>query len=792
MNRFFRRLAEIIESKYILVIAIAVLLIGASVYGAMTGIKMDSGMGTILPADNQVMIDSDRFSENFGAESIIILVTADTMDELLANDVLVAMDSVETDINGNTELDGVSALSPALLFKQAMLLNTGTAQLPPDLDTAKDIAFNSPLAEQFEQMLFDNTSPPVRSEKAHAFIVVAAKGNIMTADPKPVTDAVTKAVDDAGFDEAVVEVTVTGGPMIMQEIQGMMGKSMSVMMGLAIALLFLIIVVIFKVRGLFVWRWLPLGVVVIGTIYTFGVMGYLGVPLTMVSMAVFPVLLGLGIDYGIQVHNRYNEEGTNKSAAKAIIETVTSMGPVVGIALIAACLGLCAMFFSPVPMVRDFGLMLIIGMICSYVVAMFPLPVILYWQHRREDKNGNNNNEDKAVQKVEDREEEKGFLERGLHRIAPWVIKSPKIILPIALLLTVLGVVADFFIEIEFDETKWISENSPVMQKVAKLTDVSEGLAVVNVFVEGEDLANPASMDWLVALKQEILADKAAGVADVKYVSDVNTIADTVMQANGGVMPANADGIKEVLAAIPDAQKSNLVKSGSDSYPQANIIVTVTQWNIEVVEGLRDSLLVYLADSDTPEGVSTAVTGGLILQSEVKNLMTGSRSKVTLISIAFILAGLFFMFKFDIIKAIIATLPVVLIIGWSALCMYALGMKYTPLTAALGALVIAIGVEFTILLMSRYYEERGKGEGPVEAMTTAITRIGRAITASALTTIGGFAALLFAFDFIILQDFGIITMINVFFALVVTIVVLPSLVVIVDRWREKRKQACIE
>jgi len=330
------------------------------------------------------------------------------------------------------------------------------------------------------------------------------------------------------------------------------------------------------------------------------------------------------------------------------------------------------------------------------------------------------------------------------------------------------------------------------MQKVAKLSEVSEGLAVVNIYVEGEDLANPETMQWMQSLKQEIIADRDADVDDVKYVSEVNTIADTVMQSNGGVMPATADGIKEVLDAIPDAQKSNLVLLGDDgvSYSKANIVVTVTQWNIEVVEGLRDRLVVYLADA--PDEVETAVTGGLILQSEVKNLMTGSRSKITLISIGFILAGLFFLFKFDIIKAIIATLPVVLIIGWSALCMYALGMKYTPLTAALGALVIAIGVEFTILLMSRYYEERGKGEGPVEAMTTAMTRIGRAITASALTTIGGFAALLFAFDFTILQDFGTITMINVFFALAVTILVLPSLVVIVDRWRARRKQAPIE
>jgi hydrophobe/amphiphile efflux-3 (HAE3) family protein len=649
------------------------------------------------------------------------------------------------------------------------------------------------LAEQFDQMIFDNTqNDEGREKKAHAFIVVAAKGDIMSANLEPVTTAVTEAVDGADFNTDVVEVTVTGGPMIMQEVQGMMMGTMTVMMGLAVALLFLIIAVIFKVRGFFAWRWLPLGVVVIGTIYTFGVMGYLSVPLTMVSMAVFPVLLGLGIDYGIQVHNRYNEEGTNKSAAKAIIETITHMGPVVGIALVASCLGLCAMFFSPVPMVRDFGLMLIIGMAASYVVAMFPLTVILYWRHRSKDNNNDNKNGDKVIIKVEVKEEEKGFLERGLQRIAPWVIKSPKLILPIALLLTVGGVIADFYIDIEFDETKWISTNSPVMQKVRKLSDVSEGLANFNILVEGDDLANPAIMEWMLALKQDILDDKAANVDDVKHIESVNTIADTILQTNSDVMPDTSDGIKDVLINdIPEAQQSNLVINGSGNvYPKANIILTASKWDIETVEGLREKLNDYVANP--PDGVSAAVTGGPILQSEVKNAMTGSRSKITFISIGFILAGLFLMFKFDILKAIVATLPVVLIIGWSALVMFALGMKYTPLTAALGALVIAIGVEFTILLMSRYYEERGRGVEPHKAMTTAMTKIGRAITASALTTIGGFAALLFAFDFTILQDFGIITMINVFFALAVTIIVLPSLVVIVDRWKEGRKQARIE
>ena len=126
-----------------------------------------------------------------------------------------------------------------------------------------------------------------------------------------------------------------------------------------------------------------------------------------------------------------------------------------------------------------------------------------------------------------------------------------------------------------------------------------------------------------------------------------------------------------------------------------------------------------------------------------------------------------------------------MIVGWSGGMMYLLGLKYTPLTATLGALIIGIGSEYTILLMMRYYEERGKGEMPYEAMRTAMVRIGRAILASGITTVAGFSALLSAGQFPILRDFGIVTVVAVAFALVSTLVVLPPLVVWVDSRRKR-------
>ncbi|GAB3047113.1 hypothetical protein GCM10027286_07200 [Virgibacillus ainsalahensis] len=83
--------------------------------------------------------------------------------------------------------------------------------------------------------------------------------------------------------------------------------------------------------------------------------------------------------------------------------------------------------------------------------------------------------------------------------------------------------------------------------------------------------------------------------------------------------------------------------------------------------------------------------------------------------------------------------------------------------------------------MERFYEERQKGSKRQEAIITANEKIGKAIFASAFITIGGFSALLIS-DFVILSNFGMMTLVNISFALLSTIIVLPAILVIFDRF----------
>jgi predicted RND superfamily exporter protein len=142
------------------------------------------------------------------------------------------------------------------------------------------------------------------------------------------------------------------------------------------------------------------------------------------------------------------------------------------------------------------------------------------------------------------------------------------------------------------------------------------------------------------------------------------------------------------------------------------------------------------------------------------------------------------------VKAIAPLLPVVLALGASSALLYFSGTAYSPLTSISGPLIIAMGTEFNILLMSRYYEERATGLPAREAMSRASLRIGRAITASGLTVLGGFAVLAFS-DFPLLDNFGQVTALNIGVSLISTLVLLPPLLVWADGeqtlWRVTRR-----
>ena len=765
MERFWRRFGLLIENRRRVIIIVGLLLIVASLFGAMR-LTMATGYETWVSTDSQTYKDYERLNEHFGSDVVVVMVTAGDISQLLQPANLKAMDRIETQMGANPGV--ISAIGPTFLIKQAVAAYTGVPALPDD-------------PQALQAIIMDPESGQIRSEfkdvlpdDKHALIPIVLEGGMSRGEIKELVEETEHAVATAGF--ADVKPVVTGAPAIEGHLEDMIASSMRNMFIVAIFLMFLILALVFRVRGFFAWRWLAMGEVGLAIVYTFGAMGLLGLPITGVTMSVFPILVGLGVDYSIQLHNRYDEETrAGKTLTDAIVETVTHIGPSMGIALIAMCLGFSAMLFSPVPMIQDFGLMLIIGVIACYVVAMFLPLTILSWRDRRAAQRP-------PAKEGRDvpRKEAIGLVEKGLQRLAPWVIRNPAVIIPIALMLTVAGSIAAPNVKTETDMAKIISEDEPLMKDYQTLEAVAGGVVSASVLIEAEDVTDPEILSWMLQVEHRISTELAEDVGRT------DSVAALVLQANGGRMPQTSEQVRQVLDSVPRPVRRNLV---SEDFSAANLVVGIRELDIDRTKQLRSQLTDCVADR--PAGVDAAVTGTAIIHTQLFDDMGGNRLKITLIGVGFVFLGLFLLFRFKLLKTFMAILPIGLIIGLSSGLIYLSGIKYNPLSACLGALILGIGVEYTILLMMRYYEERGKGEGPKEAMTTAMIRIGRAIIASGLTDIGGFAALLGAGAFLIVRDFGIMTVVNVLLALVSTLVVLPALVVWVDSWREKRRLATV-
>jgi predicted RND superfamily exporter protein len=131
-------------------------------------------------------------------------------------------------------------------------------------------------------------------------------------------------------------------------------------------------------------------------------------------------------------------------------------------------------------------------------------------------------------------------------------------------------------------------------------------------------------------------------------------------------------------------------------------------------------------------------------------------------------------------RALLPLIPIVLATGWSALLVAAMDIPLNPMSATLGALVIAIATEFSVILAARYEHERGTGLSLGEALRRTYSRTGTAVLASGATAIAGFAALA-ATDIRMLRDFGLVTVADLAVALGGVMLVLPAVLV----WAEE-------
>ncbi len=739
MTRISQALARFIERRPWLFIIIAVLLSAAAVPG-LTMLETETGFAALVSPDAKISKDNARYQEQFGGEPITVLLEGQ-LDDIFSVGNLAILSDFEEVVSHDERYRAVNSPVGMLRMAQEEAGQAGQTII-------ESVIYDSEGA--VSQLM-----QPFIPDDEHVIIVVTPQGNISDEESLQASKDIEEFFSTHPMDG--VNAEVISGSRLVDAISVGIGNNITILLGLSVVVMMLILIFMFRVR----WRLLSLIMVGISTLWTFGLMGYLSVPLTMATMAVLPILIGLGIDFSIQFHNRYQEEVTkSRTIGEAIIASISRMFPVVGIALLATIIGFITLYISQVPMIRDFGMVLAIGIVISYMVALFLLHSIVYLADRRT-----------PLEKIRKAAKEaSGRIERVLLRLGKLAINHTLWIFIIAVIFAVGGGIVDHWLPTNTDYEELMPQDTPELIQLREAREITGSGGTIHFMVEAEDVTSPAMLNWLQQYQDE-------AVSSHPEITSVNSLATLVSEAAGGAIPSQTQ-IDAILENTPPLYVAQVL---SADHRTASI-----SFNIKYIplEETHDLLQLLQEEARTPAGVNVSPVGSLALGASTMDAIVGARLTMNLICLGAVFIILLLVYR-RLGSTVFTIIPVGAVIAWSSLDMYLIGIPLNPLTAILGVLIIGICTEFMVLLMGRYDEEKRSGLSPRDAMATAISKIGRAIVTTALTTLGGFGVLI-ASNFVMIRDFGIATVVGVFLCLIITITVMPGLIVWYDNWRSKR------
>jgi len=400
-------------------------------------------------------------------------------------------------------------------------------------------------------------------------------------------------------------------------------------------------------------------------------------------------------------------------------------------------------------MIQDFGLMLTIGIGIAFLLALFILLPILVIRTKLMDK-------EKVIVK---KKESKYVL--LMKKLTKKVLKVKYLILIAAVILAGTGFYFDQKVGVETDMETFMPQDSEALADINELRDLIGSTDRIVLMYEASDITDYTVLSEVKEVTDMVLSDYDSSVI---MVGSVSSILDMASSNNW-----NEANYQVYLNQLPKEQVA-LLQSTEENIGIINI--SLVDMDDTTFATFMDDLSESILDLDVSFEVT--ITGQSVVEQEMLHSMTSDRLTITLISIALVFIVLLVIYR-NPLKTIIAILPIIFIVGWSGGIMYLLGFDYTPLTSTIGALIIGIGTEFTILISMRYYELKKQEIGDDdETIATAVGLMSKPIIVSAVTTIGGFSALVFS-DFQILSNFGIMTLINISLALLSSIFVLPAL-----------------
>ena len=556
-----------------------------------------------------------------------------------------------------------------------------------------------------------------------------------------------------------------------------------------------------------------------GTILGPGYLDIIGAP-NQVSQIAPIILIGLGVDYAIHFTSRYREEiGSGNTIAGSTTSTLKSVGVALTLATLATIVGFLTNIVSPLPELKDFGILVSTGIFFAFFLVMTFVPAIrTLLDKRAENKNKINND---------------AFSSSGesvLNKVAASSGIIPKKLKVVALILlfSISGYGYFSFTNLEtiFEFTDFLPEDDPVVQTLGLLTEEFGGGfgETTSVLIEGDDLATPevhnaliesinnlAEKENIVVYAGNVAAESVIGTVgqlmvpqgaapgappampDMELIGTLGSYGVDLMSGAQGIDAlkvkdtGDVQGLYEYLVeSDPESFLANLYFNENNKVTAQQVRITTSAGSLGAAQ-LRDDIYEAFQPMSTL-GVSIAATNDAIVTQSVSDLISESQFQSLIFAILASMIFLVLYYMIDIRKpflGVITILPVVAIVMGTYLGMYFLDIPLNPVTSTLSGLAIGIGVPFVIHVTNRFRETLLVADSPVDAVRTTLKTTGGSLFGSAFTTMAGFGILMTS-SLKPFQQMGQVVVVALGFALVASILILPTLLVFWANYHNKK------
>ena len=535
-------------------------------------------------------------------------------------------------------------------------------------------------------------------------------------------------------------------------------------------------------------------------IWTFGFMGYADIPFSDSLVTVFPLLLAVGIDFGIHIINRYREERADGAGIRdAMGITTRQLIVALLIVTVTTVFSFTANLISDVT--RDFGIVAAAGIIFTFLIFGVFLPAAkVGFDRLREGTRfprfgtsplGSENSRLGSVLPVGVR----------IARVAPAIFLVLMLGLGVGAAAYGTGVDTEFDEEIFFPDEDRIEQYESLpgplqpgeytfIQTISYLEDdFEQGFeGSVTIYVDDRELRSDRGLteidrslqdpaDAFESEGRQADADSILGVIESQEATDP-AFAATVQRYD-----SSGDGIPDrdidvVYAELFDSS------GGDEARNRLTTDGTATRIDIGVdVDAEQDEAVAAAEELAEDMALDATATGQLVIFESV--IEDTTEASVNSLIVAFFLTAVFLVLSYwwlegRAVYGVLNLVPVLLAVALLAGSMRYLGIALSPINAPILSVSIGLGVDYTVHFMHRFVDEYESGNPVEDALMVTVRGTGGALTGSMLTTVCGLGVLYVALIPLI-AEFGVLLALGVFYAWLCSIVVLPSAIVVWDR-----------